>query len=175
MTFVAVTAGETGNRKPEVGEGDEPTLHARTRRDAHARGRIVTAYRDVTQRVRSRRVAARPAKWVDPYADVLTDDEKAAPAIRGRSLWHDGPASPHEQWEYLRAGAWAPGDQHWLVEAVAKLYGLLVLALTVAVAVPLWLAQRPSRTALTLAVLALWWAAGIVDTPAAKTLIGGAP
>jgi hypothetical protein len=124
---------------------------------------MVAAARAVTQRVQARRVAARPAKWIDPYADVLTDTEAEAPAARERSLWTDGAASPADQWEYLRAGAWAPGEQHRLVEAVAKLYGLLILALTVAVTVPLWLAQRPSRTALAVVVLALWWAATRVD------------
>lgn len=159
MTFVAVTPGETGNRKPEVGEGDESGPHARTRRDASARGRMVAVRDAVTQRVRARRVTARPVKRIDPYAGVLTDDEEAAPTVRGRTLWHDGAASPADQWAYLRAGAWAPGEQHRLVEALAKTYGLLLLVLTVAVTVPLWLAQRPSRTALALTVGLLWWAA----------------
>lgn len=167
MAFVSVTEREGGKGKGEPGERPAEAPIGQPRAGARTRGRIVTAYRDITQRVRSRRVAARPVKRVDPYADVLTDDEKATPTVRGRSLWQDGPASPADQLAYLRAGAWAPGDQHWLVEAMAKLYGLLVLALTVAVAVPLWLAQRPSRTALTLTVLALWWAAGLVDTGSA--------
>ncbi len=174
MTFVSVTDRERGKGKGEVGETDTPGF-TRGRVATRTRGRMVAALAAITQRVQARRVPTAPAKWVDPYADVLTDTEKAAPAVRGRSLWHDGPASPAEQWEYLRAGAWAPGEQHWLVEAVAKLYGLVVLALTVAVAVPLWLAQRPSRTALTLTVLALWWAAGLVDTPTADVTVGGAP
>ncbi len=159
MTFVAVTPSETGNRKPEVGEGDESGLHARTRRDAHARGRIVAVGQAITQRVQARRVAVKPAKRFDPYAGVLTDDEAAAPTVRGRTLWHDGAASPADQWEYLRAGAWAPGEHHRLVEALAKTYGLLLLVLTIAVTVPLWLAQRPSRTALAVTVGLLWWAA----------------
>lgn len=166
MAFVSVTDRETGNRKPEQAETPAGEGQAQPRAGARTRGRIVTAYRDVTQRVQARRVAAQPAKWVDPYADVLTDDEKAAPAIRGRSLWHDGAASPSDQWEYLRAGAWAPGEQHRLVEALAKTYGLLLLVLTIAVTVPLWLAQRPSRTALAGVVGLLLWAA---------TQTGGAP
>jgi hypothetical protein len=133
---------------------------------------MVAAVRSVTQRAWSRRVATRPAKWIDPYADVLTDTEAEAPAARGRSLWTDGAASPADQWEYLRAGAWAPGEQHRLVEAVAKLYGVLVLALTVAVTVPLWLTQRPSRTALAVVVGALLWAAFHADTAPIKVLEG---
>lgn len=159
MPFVSVTDRETGKPEPEVGERPAGERQAQARVPARTRGRIVTAFGSITQRVRARRVAARPVKRVDPYAGVLTDDEAAAPTVRGRTLWHDGAASPAEQWEYLRAGAWAPGEQHRLVEALAKTYGLLLLVLTVAVTVPLWLAQRPSRTALAVTVGLLWWAA----------------
>lgn len=166
MPFVSVTDRETGKSEPETVDHPAGEGQAQPRAGARTRDRIVAVGEAVTHRVRARRVAARPVKRVDPYAGVLTDDEEAAPSVRGHSLWRDGAASPADQWEYLRAGAWAPGEQHRLVEAIAKTYGLLLLVLTVAVTVPLWLAQRPSRTALAATVGLLWWAA---------TRTGGAP
>lgn len=173
MTYVAVTPreGVTGKGQPE--EGGAGASEARARAGARAR-RIVTAAQAFTQRHWSGRVAEQPRKRFDPYAGVLTEQEEAAPTVRGRTLWHDGAASPADQWAYLRAGAWAPGEQHWLVERVAQAYGLIVLALTIVVTVPLWVAQRPSRTALAVTVGVLWWAATTADYGPGMS-VGGTP
>ncbi len=173
MTYVAVTPreGVTGNGQP--GEGGAVGLHARLRAGPRAR-RSLTALREFTQRHRGGRVVDQPRKRFDPYAGVLTEEEEAAPTVRGRTLWHDGAASPADQWAYLRAGAWAPGEQHWLVERIAQAYGLIVLALTIVVTVPLWVAQRPSRTALAVTVGVLWWAATTADYGPGMS-VGGTP
>ncbi len=173
MTYVAVTPreGVTGKGQPE--EEGAGGRHARLRAGAHAR-RSLTALQAFTQRHRGGRVADQPRKRFDPYAGVLTDEEAEAPTVRGRTLWHDGAGSPADQWAYLRAGAWAPGEQHWLVERIAQAYGLIVLALTVAVTVPLWVAQRPSRTLVTVTVGVLWWAATQADYGPGMS-VGGAP
>lgn len=173
MPFVPVTEREGAKGKGQVADGAAGEAHGQPRAGTRTR-RIVAAAQEFTQRHRAGRVADRPRKRFDPYADVLTDDEAEAPTVRGRTLWHNGAASPADQWAYLRAGAWAPGEQHWLVEFLAKAYGLLVLTLTLAVTVPLWVAQRPSRTALAVIVGVLWWAATRADAVPGKS-VGGAP
>lgn len=189
MTFVVVTDSQQTTDNSQPGEETPGETQARTRVGTRARDRMVAAVRAaVTQRAQARRVAGpvESGGWqprglpedLGGKSDRRTDAEKAAPDVRGANLWIDGPASPAEQWAYLRAGAWAPGEQHGVVEAVAKAYGLLVWAVTVAVVVPLWVLQRPGRTALALVVGLLWWAAAGLDAPPPvdpAAVQGGAP
>lgn len=189
MPYVSLTEREeaTGTGQPE--EGSASDSHAGTRAPARMRP-IVAALSTVTQRVRAHRAgrAASDTRWeADGLAeklaggstkvDVRTEQERAAPDVRGRSLWADGPASPADQWEYLRAGAWAPGEQHWSVETLGRIYGLLALAVTIAVAVPTWTVQRPSRLALAVVIGLIWWGATLADAPPVPPApaAGGAP
>lgn len=142
MTFVAV--GDRAEGRATEAELSGEGLQAQPRVGARTRGVRVTA---LTERVRAARGLRRVAVTEDGKRDT----------VRGRSPWTEGPASPAAVLAYTRSGAWVPGEQERWLERAGMAYGYLALAVTVVVAYPLWIVQRPSRFFLAVVLGGLLW------------------
>jgi hypothetical protein len=77
--------------------------------------------------------------------------------------WKQRPESLAEQWAYVRAGDWVPGEQHPWLERAGKLYGTFALAVTALFYSGAWVCKRPMRLTYTLLAVAAFvtpWVVG---------------
>jgi hypothetical protein len=74
-----------------------------------------------------------------------TDLERAAPEVGRQSFWREGPASIPDIWAYTRAGAFAPGERHWLLEWGGFAYGVFAIIATIPLYIGAFILQRFSR------------------------------
>lgn len=168
----SVTVGDGGGGKGQGGQdANDGTLRA-AGAGAGAREAIVTQLRNVTQSAQA---------WRDQRRATATPEEAAAPQIRRRNLWHDGPAPAAEVVDHTRSGAWLLGEQNVWFERVGKAYGYAVaLPVTLLCGLVAWLIQRPLKRLLPVLVVgtALWmsWPADDTDTtpPAAAPVLTAA-